>query len=182
MNYIENENIDSEANDNFKYIIDDYSENLEVLERSSIEDATEKVYHSFRLFDSKDQIKKNLDKKLEEKNQEFSEKYGINIDSETLSVESTDTPWKVLFKVKLDIRKDNEKYTGIIEKNTSVEGLKDPLPPAILTVASGMSVKGDKIHYGNALTRELWLHHVDSAESSKNAHMTLMFIMETREF
>ena len=165
INYIENKNIDSEANDNFKYIIDDYSENLEVLQRSSIEEACDRVYHSLRLFDSEDQIKKNLDEILEEKNKEYGEKYGIDISSETLSVESTDSPWKVLFKVKLNVRKDNEKFTKIIEKNTSVEGLRDPLPPAILTVAGGMSVQGDKIHYGNALTRHLLLHHGDSPES-----------------
>ena len=165
INYIENQNLDSEINDNFKYIVDDYSSNLEVLGRNSIEDATEKVYHSFGLFDSRDQIKKNLDKKMEKKNQEFGEKYDIKISSETISVENTASPWKVLFKVKLKIEKDNEKYSGIVEKNVSVEGLKDPLPPAILTVAGGMGISGDKIHYGNALTRYLWLHRIDSSES-----------------
>lgn len=165
INYIENENIDSQANDNFKFIVDDYTENLEVLGRSSIEDATEKVYHSMRLFDSEDQIKKNLDGKLNEKNREFAEKYGVTVKSETLSVKSTASPWKVLFNVKLNVEKDGEKFSDIIEKNVSIEGLKDPLPPAILTVVSGISVQGDKILYGNALMRELWLHHVDSPES-----------------
>ena len=165
LNYIENKNIDSEVDDSFKYIIDDYTNNIEVLGRNSIEDACEKVYHSFKLFDSHDQIKKNLDKKLEEKNNEFMEKYAITISSETLSVESTDSPWKVLFKVKVNVEKDNEKFTKIIEKNVSVEGLKDPLPPAILTVAGGMGIYDDKIHYGNALTRYLFLHHVKSSES-----------------
>jgi len=165
VTYIENQNIDSEISDTFRYIIDDYSNNIEVLGRSSIEDASEKVYHSFKLFNSRDQIKKNLDNKLAEKNMEFAEKYDIKISSETLSVENTATPWKVLFKVKLNVEKDNEKFANVIEKNVSIEGLKDPLPPAILTVAGGMGMHGDKIHYGNALTRYLWLHHTDSAES-----------------
>ena len=30
INYIESENIDSESNDNFKYIIDDYKKNIEI--------------------------------------------------------------------------------------------------------------------------------------------------------
>lgn len=165
INYIENENIESKSNDNFKYIVDDYSNNLEVLGRDSIEEATEKVYHSFKLFNSENQIKKNLDKRLLEQNEKYVEKYGVTINSETVAVESTDSPWKVLFKVKLNIEKDNEKFYKIIEKNASVEGLKDPLPPAKLTVASGMSIHGDKIHYGRALTRYLWLSHVDSPES-----------------
>ena len=165
INYLENENIDSKANDNFKYIVDDYSNNLEVLERESIEQATDKVYYSIALFDSQDQIKKNLDKILKEKNQEYSDKYDVDISSETLSVESSDSPWKILFKVKLNIKKGNERYNGIIEKNTSIEGLKDPLPFAKMTVAGGIVVIGDKIHYGRALMRYLYIHRIDSPES-----------------
>ena len=165
INQIENENIDSKANDNFKYIVDDYSNNLEVLEKKSIEQATYKVYHSIPLFDSQDQIKKNLDKILKEKNQDYSDKYDVDISSETLSVESTDSPWKVLFKVKLNIKKGNERYNGIIEKNTSIEGLNDPLPLAKMTAAGGVVIIGDKIHYGRALMRYLYIHRIDSPES-----------------
>lgn len=162
LNYIENENIDSQENDNFKYIIDDYSNNIEVLGRDSIYDACEKVYHSFKLFDSRDQIKKNLDKKLTEKNEEYKEKNDVDISSEVLSVENTDSPWKVLFKVKLNVKKDNNKFYKIIEKNVSVEGLKDPLPVAKLSVASGIFKQGDKLNYKNALTRYLKIRNLDS--------------------
>ena len=162
INYMENENIDSNENDNFKYIVDDYSNNLEVLGRDSIADACDKVYHSFKLFDSEDQIKKNLNNKLEEKNKELSEKYDADVESEAVSVSPTDSPWKVLFKVKLNIKKNNDKFHKIIEKNVSVEGLRDPLPPAKLTVASGIFIQGDKINYKNALTRYLKLRNLDS--------------------
>ena len=162
INYIENENIDSNENDNFKYIVDDYSNNLEVLGRDSIADACDKVYHSFKLFDSEDQIKKNLNKKLEEKNKELAEKYDADVESEAISVSPTDSPWKVLFKVKLNIKKDNNNFHKIIQKNVSVEGLRDPLPPAKLTVASGIYVMGDKIHYKNAIARYLKLRNLDS--------------------
>ena len=64
VNYIDNENIDSQENDNFKYIIDDYSNNIEVLGRDSLYDACEKVYHTYKLFDSEDQLKKNLKKNM----------------------------------------------------------------------------------------------------------------------
>lgn len=162
ITFIESENIDSKENDNFKNIIDDYSNNIEVLGRDSISDACERVYHSFKLFDSQDTIKNNLNKKLKTKNEEFNKKYDTDISSEVLSVESTDSPWKVLFKVKLKINKNNNHFNKIIEKNVSVEGLKDPLPPAKLTIASGIFVKGDKINYKNALARYLKIRNLDS--------------------
>ncbi len=162
LNYIENKNIDSLSDDNFKYIVDDYDKNLEVLTRESIADATEKVYHSFKLFNSENQIKKNLDKKLKKKNEEYEDKYGVKITSKTLSVESTGSPWKVLFKVKLNIKKDNDEFNQIIEKNTSIEGLKDPLPPAKLGAGSGLGTLGNKIDYGNALSRYLFIKHIDN--------------------
>ena len=162
LNYMENHNIESKEDDNFKFIVDDYSNNIEVLGRDSLADACDKVYHTFKLFDSEDQIKKYLNKKLEAKNEEFSRKYDIEINSDVVSVESSDTPWKVLFKVKLNIKKNNNRYFKIVEKPVSIEGLRDPLPPAILTVASGIYVQGDKIHYKNALSRYLKLRNLDS--------------------
>ena len=58
INYIQNSNIDSEANDNFKYIIDDYSANLEVLGRESIADATQKVYNGLPVTNSETKSKR----------------------------------------------------------------------------------------------------------------------------
>lgn len=162
INYVENENIDSLENDNFKYIVDDYTNNIEVLGRDSIADACDKVFHTFRLFNSEDQIKKNLNKKLEKKNEELKEKYDADIHSEALSVSPTDSPWKVLFKVKLNIKKNNDRFYRIIEKNVSIEGLRDPLPIAKLGVASGIFIQGDKLNYKNALTRYLKIRNLDS--------------------
>lgn len=162
INFIDTENIASMENDNFKYIVDDYSNNLEVLGRDSIAEACDKVYHTYKLFNSEDQIKKNLDKKLNKKNEEFSQKYDAEIASEVLSVTPTDSPWKVLFKVKLNIKKNSDRYSRIVERNVTVEGLRDPLPPAKLSVASGIFVEGNKINYKNALTRYLKLRNLDS--------------------
>ena len=77
INFIQDSNIDSQANDNFKYIIDDYSANLEVLGRDAIAEATQKVYNGLPVRDSEDQIKKNLNNHLESKNEEFKDKYDI---------------------------------------------------------------------------------------------------------
>ena len=165
VNYIENENINSESNDNFKYIIDDYSSNLEVLGRDSIDKATQKAFNGIPISDSRKEIKKNLNEILDEKNEEYDKKYGVKITSEVLSVENTDSPWKILFKVKLNVEKDNEKFSKIIEKNASVEGLRDPLPISKLTVVSGILTYDDTYHYKTALSAYMLLHNLDSPES-----------------
>ena len=116
INYIENGNIELKSNNNFKYIIDDYSRNLEVLGRDAIAEATQKVYNGLPVFNSKNQIKKNLNNILK-------------------------------------------------EKNASIEGLRDPLPLAKLTIASGILTYDNKIHYKNAIAGYMVLHHLKSPES-----------------
>jgi hypothetical protein len=165
MTFIKDSNIESEANDNFKYIIDDYSANLEVLGRDAIAKATQKVYNGLPISDSEDQIKKNLNGILDDENEKFKKKYDIDISSEPISVEPTDSPWKVLFKVKVNVKKDNEQFSQIIERNASIEGLRDPLPIAKLTIASGVMAYDDKIHYKTALSAYMLLHNFDSPES-----------------
>ena len=163
--FIESENIEFKSNDNFKYVIDDYTANLEILGRDAIAEATQKVYNGLPILNSEDQIKKNLDKILDEKNEEYEDKFGVKIISETVSVEITDSPWKILFKVKLNVEKDGEKFSKVIEKNTSVEGLRDPLPIAKLTVLSGILTYDNQIHYKTALSAYMVLHNLDSPES-----------------
>ena len=151
INYIENENVELKSNNNFKYIIDDYSRNLEVLGRDSIAEATQKVYNGLPVFNSENQIKKNLDKRLKEANSDYEKKYGIKR--------------KVLIKVKINAQKDNIKYSNIIEKNVSIEGLRDPLPLAKLTIASGILTYDDQIHYKNAIAGYMVIHDFKSPES-----------------
>ena len=165
INYIQNENMDSQSNDNFKYIVDDYTQNLEISEREAIDGATQKVFNGLPVINSENQIKKNLNKLLDERNEEYEKRYNVKIDSETLSVENTDSPWKLLFKVKLNIEKDDEKFSKIVEKNASVEGLRDPLPIAKLTVLSGILTYDNQIHYKTALSAYMVLHNFDSPES-----------------
>lgn len=165
IEFIKNSNLESEANDNFKYIIDDYSANLEVLGRDAIAEATQKVYSGLPIRDSEDQIKKNLNNILDDENEKFKQKYDIDLSSEVISVQPTDSPWKVLFKVKLYGKKDSEQFSQIVEKNASIEGLRDPLPIAKLTIASGVMAYDDKIHYKTALSAYMLLHNLDSPES-----------------
>ena len=163
--FIETENIEFKSNDNFKYVIDDYTANLEILGRDAINKATQKVYNGLPILNSENQIKENLDNILDEKNEEYEDKFGVKITSETVSVENTDSPWKILFKVKLNVEKDGEKFSKVIEKNASVEGLRDPLPIAKLTVLSGILTYDNQIHYKTALSAYMVLHNLDSPES-----------------
>lgn len=165
INYIENENSELKSNNEFKYIVDDYSRNVEVLGRESIAEATKKVYNGLPVLNSENQIKKNLNKHLKEKNEEAEEKYGVKITSETISVENTDDPWKILFKVKLNVKKDDVEYSNVIERNASVEGLRDPLPIAKLTIASGILTYGEKIHYKNAIAGYMVLHNLKNPKA-----------------
>ena len=165
INYIQNENIDSVQNDNFKYLIDDYTQNLEISQRDAIAKATQKIFNGLHIFNSENQIKKDLNEMLDEKNKEYEEKYGVKITSEVLSVENTDSAWKILFKTRLNVQKDNEKFSKIIEKNATIEGLRDPLPLAKLTIASGILTYDDKIHYQEGLSAYMLLHQFDSPES-----------------
>ena len=165
LHYIKNENIESEVNDNFKYIIDDYSRNVEVFGRESIDEAAHTVSHGWRLFSSENEIKKNLNNHLNEKNIEYEEKYDAKLSSEVLSVESTDSPWKVLVKVRLNGEKNNERFSNIIASNVSIEGLLDPLPVAKLSAFSGLIVLNNKYHYHLILMLYMKTHLMECPES-----------------
>ncbi len=165
INLIENQNIDSIEDDNFKYILDDYKNNLEQLGRESLAEETEKLYKGHIVHDSRKEVKKILNEKLKKVNEDYKKKYGIEIRSEVLSVESTDSPWKVLFKVHVKADKDSNKFDGVIESNSSIEGLKDPLPYAVLTAYSNINHDDDTIHYFESLSQYLLIHNADSYES-----------------
>ncbi len=165
INNVENDNIESIENDNFKYIINDYNKNLEEIGRNSIAEETEKLYHGHIIHDSRKDIKKILNNKLKDVNKEYKEKYGVEIRSEVVSVESTDSPWKVLFKVHIRADKDNNQYDGILQRNSSIEGLKDPLPFAMLSAYSNIDYDDTTIHYFQSLSQYLLVNNVNSYES-----------------
>ena len=164
MYTLENENTDSIANDNLKYIVNDYNRNLEVLSRDSIAEVTEKVYHGKHIFNSEREIKKVLNKKLDDKNKEYEEKYGVSISSNVISIENTDDPINLEVTTHLKVSKNKDKFSGDLKTITSVEGLKDPLPYAILTPYTGITHDDKTIHYGASLSAYLALHGVDKSE------------------
>lgn len=161
---LENENTDSIANDNLKYIVNDYNRNLEVLSHDSIAEVTEEVYHGKHIFNSEREIKKVLNKKLDDKNKEYEKKYGVSISSDVISIKNTDDPINLEVTTHLTLSKNKDKFSGNLKSITSVEGLKDPLPYAILTPYSGIWHDDKKIHYGATLTAYLTAHGIDKPE------------------
>ena len=174
ISYMKNNNLEEIENDNFKYIIEDYTQNLEVLERESVNDITQKAFNGLPVLNSRGEIEKALEKRLDSVNKDYEDKYAIKLTSDVLSVSETDSPWKVLFKIHLKGSKGSEKFSKVILKNTSVEGLRDPLPIAKLTVLSGILTYDDTYHYKTALSAYMLLHNFDSPESYLEATAPLI--------
>ena len=172
--YMKNTNIEEIENDNFKHIIDDYTQNLEVLERESVNDITQKAFNGLPVLNSRGEIEKALEKRLDAVNKDYEDKYDVKLTSDVLSVSNTDSPWKVLFKIHLSGSKGGESFSKVILKNTSVEGLRDPLPIAKLTVLSGILTYDDTYHYKTALSAYMLLHNFDSPESYLEATAPLI--------
>ncbi len=165
LNYIESENTKTIEGENFKNIIDDYDRNIEVLGRESIDSMTKKVYDGHIILNSRKEVKKALEKELNKKNEEYKKKYDIDIESEVLSVESSSSPWKVEFKVHIIANKGDNSFNKILVRNSSIEGLKDPLPYSILHAFSGIGYEGDTIYYIKRLYAYLFFHNVDASET-----------------
>lgn len=156
---LDNENIDSISNDNFKYIIEDYDKNIDLKLHDSIEYTSQKVVNSrFPVFDSESSIKKELNKRLDSQNKEYKEKYDITINSEVLSVETSDSPFIIKTKVAINAEKNQDKFSSVVEGKSSIEGLKDPLPFTKCGFSLTFFYLNDRIQYGTSLTEYLALH------------------------
>lgn len=159
ISLMEKNTIDSINSDSFRYIMEDYNTNIEKCLHKSIEETAEKVAITRHpVWDSSKEIEKRLDEKLQEQNREYSEKYGISIKSEVISVENTSQPSFIQCKVKIDSSRNNEKFSSIITAKTSIEGLKDPLPFTKCGKSLTFFTVGDRIFYGLSLAEYLELH------------------------
>ena len=162
INYIQNENIDSVQNDNFKYLIDDYTQNLEISQRDAIAKATQKIFNGLHNFNSENQIKKNSNKILDEKSVHVELNKTYRSSRQIVELYN-----KVGNKTNVNyVSRDGEPVEFVkTKKNATIEGLRDPLPLAKLTIASGILTYDDKIHYQEGLSAYMLLHQFDSPES-----------------
>lgn len=166
ISLMEENTIDSISNDNFRYVMEDYNKNIEKSLHESVEEVSEKVTTTRHAsWDSSKEIEKKLEKKLEATNKEYEKRYGVKINSNVLSVTNTSNPSFIQCQVKIDSKKDSDKFTSIITSKASIEGLKDPLP----FIKCGKSLTffqlGDRIYYGTSLATYLELHGM--VETSK---------------
>lgn len=129
ISYITEENSNSMANDDFKNIMNSYENDLNDLLLESIKDLSNQVIKSKSASkSSSNDIKEILNQKLDKKNEEYLEKYGMTISSEVYTVENTTHPTYIQSKIKISATKGNETYENVYIAKASVEGLKDPLP------------------------------------------------------
>ncbi len=166
LQHLNSNNIESISNDNFKSIMEDYDKTIEYCFHDSIEELTDKVVITRNsIHDSPKAVQKLLNKKLDEKNLEFKEKYDVNIESEVLSIEPTDNPSYIEAKIKLQATKDNENFNSILTEKVSIEGFKDPLPFIKCGKSLSFFYTGDRIYYGYSLAEYLKLNgHVETAD------------------
>lgn len=156
MSYLNTENIHSISNDNFRYIVEDYNKNIEILAYDSIKELSQKIIKSkTKSENSPNDIKKILNKKLNEKNKEYKNRYNISINSKVVSVENGDSPIYIKIKVKIYAEKHDEKFNEIVESKTSIIGLNDPLPILICGNHPSFCYNNSRIMYGYSLTEYL---------------------------
>lgn len=169
-NYLLNENNDILAGDNIKYIVDDYSRNIESLAYSSLEEISENTINLRNpLENSPKEIKKVLNEKLDNQNREYYDKFNVKISSEVISIENTDKPENLLIKTSLNIEKEDKKFNDIIESKVSILNLKDPLPILLCGNHPSFSYNESKINYGESLSNYLKSRNLDNFESYINA-------------
>lgn len=173
LSYIENENTKTIEGENLKYIVDDYGKNIEILARESLSDAVEKVFRGHIILNSRNEVKKILNEKLDKLNEEYKKKYDADIQSEVVSVEPSSSPWKVEFKVHIIVSKDDYSYDNILVRNASIEGLKDPLPYTMINPILGVYHDDTTVQYFKTLTMYLFEHGVDNPKNYFDAKSPL---------
>jgi hypothetical protein len=136
----------------FNYIINDYQSNIPILSYSVLGNLSEQVIESrIPLINSKNSIKKNLEKKLLEKNKQYYDNFGIHIETHILNVENGNDPFHININTIVKAFKDNLSYNKQITSQTSIENLKDPLPATKCGKYPGFSYNQTNYNYGDSL-------------------------------
>ncbi|WP_067260682.1 hypothetical protein [Methanobrevibacter cuticularis] len=148
-NQINNDAIDSNS---FNYMIQDYNRNIPVLGKDIMGKIANDTIHNYvPCSDSPNTIKKRLQEKLDEKNEEIGNNNNIMMESEVLSVYNGNNPYHVNIKTHIHGKKGNLEYDEVIESVVKIEGLKDPLPFLMCKNKPNLSENGTKIIYHDSL-------------------------------
>ncbi|WP_409200122.1 hypothetical protein [Methanobrevibacter sp. DSM 116169] len=168
MNYfIKSENNEIIANDNLKYITEDYIKNIEILSYDTLEEISENAVKSKNpVQDVNKEFKKVLNDKLAQKNIEYNNLYNVNIVSDVISIENGDKPEFLKVKVFLNIKKENNEFNEIIDTKTTVLNLKDPLG---LLLCEGSTYNETNVIYEDSLSNYLSNRNIENSEHYINA-------------
>ena len=94
-----NESHEIISSNNYQYVMNDYIRNLPILERESLEELSEEVMKNKRpCLNSKGDLKKIIDEKLSDYNQQYYDNYNIQINSSLIAIENTSNPFSYKFK------------------------------------------------------------------------------------
>ncbi len=172
----ENEsNKDAISSNQIQYIMEDYKRNLPIIEREALEELSEYVITNRRAsLDSRNDLKKIIDNKLSEKNEEYYENYNIQIQSSIVGIENTSDPFSYKFKSYISSVKGDFSYEEIAESNVNCYNLKDPVP--VLFCGDDWSFRindsdanRQSVFYGKSLSRFLEKHNVENYSFYENA-------------
>ncbi|KZX17616.1 hypothetical protein [Methanobrevibacter filiformis] len=164
-------NTNSIASNSFNYEIEDYRRNIGIIGYETIENLSEEAIETkIAISDSREEIKKKLQEKLDEKSNQYYNNSNTQIKASVLYVDNNEDPFHITIKTELSGVKDNQEYQEIIENNISIIGLKDPLPPLICGNDSNFTIdENGKYNYGNSLFNYLNAKNTTNPQEYINA-------------
>ncbi|MDO5850237.1 MAG: hypothetical protein Q4P14_03395 [Methanobacteriaceae archaeon] len=169
------ENLEDMSSDEFNYIIQDYKRNIAIVEKEAIKEVSEEVIDKKRpVSDSKEEIKKKCDEKLEELNEKYYNQYHIRIVSSINSIENVSEPFDIRFKTYISSVMGDMNYKNIEENDINIEGLMDPIPFIYCGNGHGFSHNDTCVIYGESLSDYLKDKGVDGYEYYINATAPLI--------
>lgn len=169
------ENIESMSSDEYNYVIQDYKRNIPIVEKEAIKELSEDViYKKQPVDDSKEEIRKRCDEKLEQLNDKYYNQYHIKIVSSVNSVENVSEPFDIRIKTYISSVKGDMNYKNVEENDINIEGLKDPIPFIYCGNGRGFSYNETCVMYGESLSDYLKDKDVDGYEYYINATAPLI--------
>lgn len=170
-----NENINSIESDEYNYIIEDYKRNIPIIEKEAIEELSEEVIEKkVAIEDSKEEIKKRCNIKLDNLNEKYKNQYNIKINSSIISIENISEPFDIKIKTYISSVKSDLSYENIEENNINIEGLKDPIPFLYCGRDPSFSNNENSVNYGNSLVNYFENKNIENASLYTNATAPLI--------
>jgi hypothetical protein len=140
----------------FNYVLYDYETNIPVLSYKVLENLSNRVVEAgLPLTDSRESIKKELEKSLLQKNKEYHKNSGIQIEGHVSYVGNGEDPFHININTLITAFKDNISYNKQITSEISIENLKDPLPAIKCGKYQSFSYNSTNYNYGNSLSEYL---------------------------